>query len=167
MSQKTIKALFAVLAAGGLALSARAQSNLVYAVEFNQANNRFGTIDLWNGNFTQIATIGGNLVNDLAYCPTNGVLYGILNSSTLVTFDKTNGAMTSIAPFSVGGIQSLAFRSDDGVLFGATQTGLYTINAITGEATFVGSFGTPPTSTTRDRTSVLRRTATFMSATQA
>ena len=36
----------ALLTAGSLAMSARAQSNLVYAVEFNQSNNRFGTIDL-------------------------------------------------------------------------------------------------------------------------
>jgi hypothetical protein len=134
----------ALLAAVSLAMSARAQSNVVYAVEFNQSPNRFGTIDLWTGNFTQIATVG-TLINDLAYCPTNGMLYGILNSTTLVTFNETNGAMTSIGNFNVG-IQSLAFRPSDGVLFGATQTGLYTINPATGAATPVGSgsFGSPP-----------------------
>ena len=44
----------ALLAAGGLTMSARAQSNGVYAVEYNQSTNRFGTIDLWTGNFTLI-----------------------------------------------------------------------------------------------------------------
>ena len=110
----------ALLATGSLAMSARAQNSVVYAAEYNQSTNRFGTIDLLNGNFTQIATIG-TLINDLAYCPTNGMLYGILNSTTLVTFNETNGAITSIGNFNVS-IQSLAFRPSDGVLFGATQT---------------------------------------------
>ena len=134
----------ALLATVSLAMSARAQSNVVYAVEFNQSPNRFGAVDLWTGNFIQIATFG-TLINDLAYCPTNGMLYGILNSTTLVTFNETNGAITSIGNFNVG-IQSLAFRPSDGVLFGATQTGLYTINPATGAATPVGSgsFGGPP-----------------------
>ena len=48
----------ALLAAGGSATSARAQTH-VYAVEFNQSNNRFGTIDLLTGNFTLISSIGG------------------------------------------------------------------------------------------------------------
>ena len=51
----------ALLAVGSLAMSARAQSNVVYAVEFNQSHNRFGTIDLWTGNFTQISAIGDNV----------------------------------------------------------------------------------------------------------
>ena len=136
----------ALLAVGSLAMSARAQSNLVYAVEFNQSYNRFGTIDLVTGNFTTISNIGTTLINDVAYCPTNGILYGILSTTALVTFDKTNGTIVQIAPFSVNGsaftgIESLAFRYSDGVLFGATQSGLYIIDPTTGVATFVGSFG--------------------------
>src|ERR1035441_8433447 len=93
----------ALLAAGGLAMSARAQSNVVYAVEFNQSTNRFGTIDLLNGSFTRIASIGSTLINDIAHCPTNGILYGISNTTALVTFDKTNGTLTRVANFSVSG----------------------------------------------------------------
>jgi pimeloyl-ACP methyl ester carboxylesterase len=133
----------ALLATVSLAVSARAQNNLVYAVEFNQSNNRFGTIDLWNGNFTQISSIGSMLINDIAYCPTNGILYGIYNTTALVTFNQTNGAITTIANLSVSGIESLAFRPSDGVLFGCTQSGLYTINPTNGNATSVGSFGSP------------------------
>jgi hypothetical protein len=120
----------------------RGQS-IVYAVEFNQSTNRFGTIDLLNGNFTRISSIGKALINDIAYCPTNGTLYGISNSSVLVTFNKTSGAITKVANLSVSGIQSLAFRPSNGTLFGATQTGLYRINPVTGMATPVGSYGSP------------------------
>ena len=133
----------ALLAAGGLAMSARAQSNVVYAVEYNQSTNRFGTINLLNGTFTKISSIGTTLINDIAYCPTNGTLYGISNTTVLVTFNKTNGTIISVAAFSVKGIESLAFRYSDGVLFGATHTNLYRINPATGSATNVGSFGSP------------------------
>ncbi|MGD0252532.1 MAG: hypothetical protein ABSC01_07530 [Verrucomicrobiota bacterium] len=132
------------MAAGSLAMSARAQNNVVYAVEYNQSTNRFGTIDLVNGNFTRISSIGGALINDIAYCPTNGTLYGISNTTALVTFNKTNGAMTMVATLGASSIQSFAFRPSDGALFGATQSGLYTINPVTGSATSVGSFGSPP-----------------------
>ena len=142
--QAITRATLILVTAASLAASARAQSNLVYAVEFNQSNNRFGTINLLNGNFTQIATIGNVLINDIAYCPVDGTLYGIQNSSTLVTFNKTTGDITNVANFSVGGIESIAFRYSDGVLFGATQSGLYTIDPATGNATYVGSFNNPP-----------------------
>ncbi len=123
------------------ALSARAQNNIVYAAEYNQSTNRFGTIDLLNGTFSRISTIGASVINDIAYCPTNGALYGISNSAALVTFNKSNGAMLRVASFSVTGIQSLAFRPGDGVLFGATRNRLYKINITNGTATSVGLYG--------------------------
>ncbi|HTY87963.1 MAG TPA: YDG domain-containing protein [Candidatus Acidoferrum sp.] len=129
--------------ASRLAPSAQAQSTIVYAAEYNQSTNRFGTIDLLNGKFTQISSVGSSLINDIAYCPTNGLVYGISNSSALVTFNKTNGAITKIANLSVSGIQSLAFRPSDAALFGATQTRLYTINPANGTATSVGLYGSP------------------------
>ena len=134
----------ALLAAGSLAMSARAQSNVVvYAAEYNQSTNRFGTINLLNGTFTKISSFGSALINDIAYCPTNGMLYGISNTTALVTFNNTNGIITRVAAFSVKGIESLAFRYSDGVLFGATHTNLYRINPATGGTTNVGSFGSP------------------------
>ena len=134
-----------LLAAGSLAMSARAQND-VYAVEF-LGNNRFGTINLMNGTFTQISSLSGTY-NDIAYAP-DGSLFGLYNNgASLVTFNNTNGVVTQVAPLSVPGIESIAFRASDGVLFGvglsvigAPQDGLYTINPTTGEATFVGSFG--------------------------
>jgi hypothetical protein len=142
LSQKVSKAMLVLIVAGSLAMSARAQSNIVYAVEYNQSTNSFGIINLLNGSFTKISSIGGAVVNDIACCPTNGALYGISNSTALVTFNKTNGAMTRVAALSVSGIESLAFRPSDGVLFGATASRLYTINTTNGTATSVGLFGT-------------------------
>jgi hypothetical protein len=136
--------LGALLVADSLALSARAQNNVVvYAAQYNQPTNFFGTINLLNGDFTTIASMGKATINDIAYCPTNGVVYGISNSSALVTFNITNGAITRVANLSVSGIESLAFRPSDGALFGATQSKLYTINPANGTATSVGSYGSP------------------------
>ena len=157
----------ALLAAASLAMSARAQSNIVYAAEFNQSANRFGTINLLNGNFTQIASIGSTLINDIAYCPTNGMLYGISNTTALVTFNQTNGVVTTVANLSVSSIESLAFRPSDGVLFGCTQSKLYTINPANGTATSVGSFGSPPNLGTTGQTSALHRTGIFTSVIRA
>ncbi|MGO8836470.1 MAG: MBG domain-containing protein [Limisphaerales bacterium] len=134
----------ALLAADGLAMSARAQSNVVvYAAEYKQSTNRFGTINLLNGAFTQISSYGSAVMNDIAYCPTNGLLYGISNTASLVTFNQTNGTIARIANLSVSGIESLAFRPSDSALFGATSSKLYTINPANGTATLVGSYGTP------------------------
>ena len=136
-----------LLAAGSLAMSARAQNN-VYAVEFNTGDNRFGIINLMNGNFTEISSLGGAIYNDIAYAP-DGTLYGLANNgASLVTFDSTSGAVTPVATMDVPGLESIAFDPSDGVLFGvglsvigAPQNGLYTINPTTGETTLVGSFG--------------------------
>ena len=141
MSKKVSKALLLFAAAGDFSLPVQAQSNIVFAAEYNQSTNRFGTINLLNGIFTRISTIGPSVINDIAYCPTNGALYGISNSTALVTFNKTNGAMLRVAAFSVSGIQSLAFRPGDGVLFGATRNRLYKINITNGTATSVGLYG--------------------------
>ncbi len=130
-----------LLVAEGLDTPAQAQSTVVYAAEYNQSTNRFGTIDLLSGTFTRIASIGNAKINDIAYCPTNGTLYGISNSSVLITFNKTNGAITKIANLSTNIIESLAFRPSDGKLFGAAQNRLYTINPNNGTATLVGNYG--------------------------
>jgi hypothetical protein len=142
MLKEINKAMLGVLAAGSLALSARAQND-VYAVEFNTGNNGFGTINLMTGTFTQIADLGGTLYNDIAYAP-DGSLLGIANNgSSLVAFDKTDGTVTTVASLDVPGLESIAFDPNSGVLFGAAQNGLYTIDPTTGASSFVGSFGNP------------------------
>ena len=72
-----------LLATVGLSMSARAQSNFVYGVEYNQSTNRFGKINLLNGSFTKISSFGATVINDVAYCPTNGALYGGSNTARL------------------------------------------------------------------------------------
>ncbi|MGA2179323.1 MAG: hypothetical protein ABSH15_07055 [Verrucomicrobiota bacterium] len=132
----------ALLAAGSLAMSARAQND-VYAVEFNTGDNGFGIINLMNGDFTEISDLGATLYNDIAYAP-DGTLFGIANNgSSLVTFDSTNGTVNTVASLDVPGLESIAFDPSDGVLFGAAQNGLYTIDPTTGASTFIGSFGDP------------------------
>ena len=145
MKKSSMLFLFgSLLTAGSLAMSARAQNN-VYAVEFNTGNNRFGIINLMNGDFTEIASLGGTLYNDIAYAP-DGTLFGIANNgASLVTFDPsngTNGAVTTVASLDVPGLESIAY-APDGTLFGAAQSGLYTIDPTTGKSTVVGSFGNP------------------------
>ena len=109
-----------------------------YAVEFNQGNNLFGIINLLNGGFTQLGSEGSTLFNDIAASP-NGNLYGIINSTSLVTLNTNTGAVLTTVSFSVNGIESLAIASD-GTLYGATQGALYTINAANGQVTLVGNF---------------------------
>jgi hypothetical protein len=132
-----IKTAFCILT--GLMLSAStASAQVAYAMEFNQGNNLFGTVNLLNGNFTQLGSESGTLFNDIAAAP-DGTLYGIINSSSLVTISTNNGATLSSISFSVGGIESMAF-SPDGTLYGATQGSLYTINPVNGAASFIGNF---------------------------
>ncbi len=130
------------LAVGSLAMSARAQND-VYAVEFNTGDNGFGIINLMNGNFTEIADLGSTLYNDIAYAP-DGTLYGLANNgASLVTFDNTTGDVTPVASLGGSGIESIAFNPNNGVLFGASESGLYTIDPATGQASYIGDFGSP------------------------
>ncbi|MGB7746888.1 MAG: hypothetical protein WBN75_06325 [Verrucomicrobiia bacterium] len=132
----------ALLAAGSLAMSARAQND-VYAVEFNTGDNGFGIINLMNGDFTEIADLGSTLYNDIAYAP-DGTLYGLANNgASLVTFDSTTGDVTPVATLGGSGIESIAFDPNNGVLFGASESGLYTIDPTTGQASYIGDFGSP------------------------
>jgi hypothetical protein len=143
MKNSRILILFGtLLAAGSLALSARAQND-VYAVQFNTGDNGFGVINLMNGNFTQIADLGSTLYNDIAYAP-DGTLYGLANNgASLVTFDNTTGDVTPVASLGGSGIESIAFNPNNGVLFGASESGLYTIDPATGQASYIGDFGSP------------------------
>lgn len=111
---------------------------LAYAMQFNQGNNSFGTINLLTGGFTPLGSEGGTLFNDIAASP-NGSLYGIVNTTSLVTVNTGNGAVLSSVNFNVAGIESLAI-APDGTLYGATQGALYTVNPVNGVATLVGSF---------------------------
>jgi hypothetical protein len=133
----SIQIAFCIL--GGLMLFAPAASaQKAYAMEFNQGNNLFGTVNLMNGGFTQLGSEGGTLFNDIA-AAANGTLYGIINSSSLVTINTANGAALSSVAFSVGNIESLAI-APNGTLYAASQSSLYTINPANGQASLIGNF---------------------------
>ena len=136
--RRWFKAALAALAGLMFFTSTSAFGQQVYALEFNQANNLFGTINLLTGSFTQLGSEGGTLFNDVAAAP-NGALYGIINTTSFVTLNTNNGAVMSSVNFNVGGIESLAI-APDGTLYGASQDALYNINPVTGVATLVGSF---------------------------
>jgi hypothetical protein len=107
-------------------------------MQFNQANNSFGTFDLSSGVFTQRGTVGNTLFNDIAGA-TDGSVWGIVNLNSLVNINTANGSILSSVNFNVSGIESLAFAAD-GTLYGATQSALYTLNRANGQATLVGNF---------------------------
>jgi hypothetical protein len=141
-NSRILSVLGILLAAGSLAMSARAQND-VYAVEFNTGDNGFGIINLMNGTFTQISDLGSTLYNDIAYAP-DGTLYGLANNgASLVTFDSTTGDVTPVASLGGSGIESIAFNPNNGALFGASESGLYTIDPTTGQASYIGDFGSP------------------------
>jgi hypothetical protein len=136
--RQCFKTVLAALAGLMLFTSNSALGQQAYVLEFYQANNRFGTINLLTGSFTQLGSEGGTLFNDIAAAP-SGALYGIINTTSLVTLNTYNGAVMSSVAFNVSGIESLAI-APDGTLYGATQGALYAINPVTGIATLVGSF---------------------------
>jgi hypothetical protein len=125
--------------AAGLALCAStASAQQAYSMEFNQSQNLFGLVNLLDGSFTTLGNEGGTLFNDIA-ASSDGTLYGIVNSASLVTLNTANGAINSSVSFSVSGIESLAI-APNGTLYGASQSALYTIDASTGQASLVGNF---------------------------
>lgn len=136
---KCLVVLFILLALG-VPQILRAQ-NAVYAAEFDQANNQFGTINLFTGTFTPIGSYGSAVINDIAYAP-NGTLYGIEGNS-LVTFNLKTAAITTVGTFNVSGLESLAFQPGTGKLYAASQGALYTVNTTTASTSLVGNFGTP------------------------
>lgn len=131
----------ACVAATAIAVSAQAQTSTVFSVTYNQPTNSIGTINLTSGSFAKIGSIGRSNINDIAWCPTNGVLYGISNQTVLVKFNQTNGAMTQVASLSQS-VLTLAF-STNGVLFAGSATKLYTVTIATGKANPVGDYGSP------------------------
>jgi hypothetical protein len=135
---RRLRAVLGLLLGLTLFAGTPAFGQMAFAMEFNQGNNRFGTMNLLTGAFTQMGSEGGTLFNDIAAAP-DGSLYGIINLTSLVSLDTNNGAVMSSANFNVSGIESLAF-APDGTLYGATQGALYRVNPFTGIATLVGSF---------------------------
>lgn len=107
-----------------------------------------------------ISQAGETDVDDIAFDPLSGLLYGIVNSGgvggTLVLIDKYTGALLEIGPLRdttksgnvIDDMEGLAFFND-GQLYGSTGSSvpktaesnrLYKIDKLTGETTLVGAF---------------------------
>jgi len=136
--RRCARAAIAILTVLRLSAGSTAFGQQAFAMQFNQSNNQFGTINLLTGGFTALGSVGGTLFNDIAAAP-DGTLYGIINLTSLVTLNTNTGAIMSSVNFNVWGIESLAI-APDGTLYGATQGALYTINPFTGVATLKGNF---------------------------
>jgi hypothetical protein len=136
---KSLKAKFKVLCGSALAtvlLSANVYAAPVLWVD--DAAGNLGTVDLNTGAVTVIGNTHQTLV-DIAFDP-SGNLYGI-TFGQLYRIDRTTAATTLVGNLNAGSpLNSLVFDSA-GNLFSA-NTGLYSINTTTGQATLIGNNGT-------------------------
>src|SRR5215216_4200462 len=103
---RAVKMAFCVMA-GTLWFAGTSFGQNVFAAEINRPGARFGTINLFDGTFTQTGTLGGNTYNDIAQA-NNGTLFSIRNGQRLVTLDLTTGATITSRNFNIAGLQSLA-----------------------------------------------------------
>jgi hypothetical protein len=109
---------------------------VVYTTTFN---NEFGTLDLTNGTFNQIATLNLTIPGDQIYglgWGSNGMLYGLDSqpAANIWQIDPTTGAVTEIGAIAGGGAngQSVAGASSDAdgkfyVLSQDVQAAYYTL----------------------------------------
>jgi hypothetical protein len=152
-----------------LMLGARADAAVLYASTAAGGPGELYILNAANGAVVQdvgpLNDVGGTNypITGLAFHPTTGVLYGstgnnpAATAARLVTINSATGLVTVIGSYNAGPINSsgtpatmtdLAFDAA-GNLYGVGSIGgpqLYSINAITGQATVIG--GTGLTSTT-------------------
>jgi hypothetical protein len=118
-------------------------------------NGSLFSIDLTTGVATKIGNFGF-YITGLAYDSDNDILYGLSGGSGasinhLFHIDRTTGAATPIGPLGSTEFFGLAYDSTRHQLFATNQTGLYTVDSATGQATLIGSIS-PPTDATRELT---------------
>jgi hypothetical protein len=112
-------------------------SGTLYGVGFNGTQTVLITIDTATGAGTQVGSLGiGNApVQDIAFRPSDGVLFGYA-VGTIITIDTTTGLATIVGDtgsFPLG--NALAFRGT--TLFNANEAELRTIDQTTGQPTVV------------------------------
>jgi trimeric autotransporter adhesin len=114
-------------------------------------SSALGTINLSNGAVTVIGTItGGEVIRDIAIGVRVDKVYAVTAGNALVSFNsRTPGTIMNTVP--VSGMQAgetlvgIDFRPSTGRLYGfSSNSSLYTIDAISGIATPVGTPLTPP-----------------------
>jgi hypothetical protein len=130
---------------------------ILYASAFDQRLDKgeLFSIDLTTGAVTKIGDLGF-IINGLAYDSDNDILYGVgggqgTSISYLFRINRTTGAATPVGPLGSVEFFGLAYDATRHQLFATNQTGLYTVNSSTGQATLVGSISLP-TAATRELT---------------
>ncbi len=135
-----------------LSLGARLSADTIAyaAAAATDSSSVFGTLDLNTGAFSEISSLGGVFVEDLAMS-TNGTVYALAGSfsgdspAEFATINTSTGAITDIAALS-DPLTSIAF-SPNGTLYATTysttQEALYTVDPTTGAASFVTNLQGP------------------------
>ncbi|MDX2343850.1 MAG: proprotein convertase P-domain-containing protein, partial [Acidimicrobiia bacterium] len=129
-------------------------SNVLYGAERQSGNDLLVQIDIVSGQIVRdafgvgidyvstnvsVVTGGSDDLDDLAFHPTTGVLYGSVtggNGGHLVTINSSTGAASYIGPYGAGDIEGMRFDAE-GYLWGTSGTSpiaLYEINITTGAA---------------------------------
>lgn len=151
-----LKRVLLFLLVGSLGGLSAARASILYAVEFPGTTPLY-TADQGTGALAAIGPTGFDGIGDLTSDTRPGLftLWGIrIASNELFTFDPVTGlgtagpVLTSPAGGPVAGITSIAFDPVTGVLYGNTTPAfgggpdtLYSIDPITGVATFIGGIG--------------------------
>ena len=133
--------------------------DVIYATAHSGGANGpsfFYELDPANGSVFVLGPVGFNGVGGLAFQPRTGRLYGIARRTSdgknvLITVNRITGQGTEVGPLintnlSFGGHFDLSFRRSDGTLFlladdSIGDNALFTVNTVTGVATFVGKTG--------------------------
>ena len=74
----------------------------------------------------------------------NNKWYGVVLRSELVTMDTTTGAKTTIGEMEVLDINGISYDPTTETMFGVSDSALYSINMLTGKATFINNCGLSP-----------------------
>lgn len=113
---------------------------------FDHNAGTFGTIDLTDGSFTATVALGGDAVGagnptGLTFAPDGTAYYS--TSTTLFSLDINTGNTTTIGDFNSAGLMIDISADVNGNLYGhdISDDALYSIDAATGTATFIGGHG--------------------------
>jgi hypothetical protein len=114
---------------------------VLYGVTYDP-QNRFGTVNLTNGQFTQVVANLGNDAMSMCYNPTNGLTYVFAWGGAFGTVNLATGAYTNLG--SVGSNNFYAAIDNDGICYGiplspGSNAPFGTINLATGVFTQKGT----------------------------
>lgn|GEM_PF-2433976 len=110
----------------------------------SESNRETYRIDPATASVTRVGGVGFFQTKALAYAPNEDVLYGTSRYS-LLTIDRDSGAGTTVGILPLDRIQGMAFDHNTGTVYAADELlrRLTSIDAATGSATFLRTYGFP------------------------